>query len=169
VARVKFQERSLQFLSDQIGRGGCELSVHPKIEPKCALIKFFPGANPDFLNFFLTQGYKGLVIEGTGLGHVMSGWVPHVKEITEVIPVVMTSQCVYGAVCDRVYDTGRDLLKAGIIEGGDMLSETALVKLMWVLGQTSDREEIRKLMRTNIAGEITVDESRTWETFEELP
>jgi glutamyl-tRNA(Gln) amidotransferase subunit D len=99
----------------------------------------------------------------------MGEWVPYVKETTEVIPVVMTSQCVYGAVCDRVYDTGRDLLKAGVIEGGDMLSETALVKLMWVLGQTSDREEIRKLMRRNIAGEITVDESRTWHAFEELP
>ena len=169
VARVKYQERSLQFLTDRIGRGGCELSVRPKIEPKCALIKFFPGASPDIMNFYLTQGYKGLVIEGTGLGHVTSEWVPYVKETTEAIPVVMTSQCVYGTVCDRVYDTGRDLLKAGIIEGDDMLSETALVKLMWVLGQTSDREEIRQLMKTNIAGEITVDESRTWRAFEELP
>jgi glutamyl-tRNA(Gln) amidotransferase subunit D len=169
VARVKYQERSLQFLTERIGRGGCKLSVRPKIEPKCALIKFFPGANPNIMNFYLEQGYKGLVIEGTGLGHVMSEWVPYVKEATEAIPVVMTSQCVYGTVCDRVYDTGRDLLKAGIIEGDDMLSETALVKLMWVLGQTSDREEIGQLMKTNIAGEITVDESRTWLTFEELP
>jgi glutamyl-tRNA(Gln) amidotransferase subunit D len=169
VARIKYQERSLQFLTNRIGRGDCELSVRPKIEPKCALIKFFPGANPNLMNFYLTQEYKGLVIEGTGLGHVTSEWVPYVKEITEAIPVVMTSQCVYGTVCDRVYDTGRDLLRAGIIEGGDMLSETALVKLMWVLGQTSDREEIRQLMKTNIAGEINVDESRTWRAFEELP
>jgi len=169
LARIKYHERSLQFLTDRIGRGGCELSVRPKIEKKCALIKFFPGANPDIMNFYLTQEYKGLVIEGTGLGHVTSEWVPYMKEITEAIPVVMTSQCVYGTVCDRVYDTGRDLLKAGIIEGGDMLGETALVKLMWVLGQTSDREEIRQLMKTNIAGEITVDESRTWRAFEELP
>ena len=169
VARVNYQERSLRFLTDRIGRGNYELSVRPKIEPKCALIKFFPGANPNIMNFYLTQGYKGLVIEGTGLGHVTSEWVPYVKDTTEAIPVVMTSQCVYGTVCDRVYDTGRDLLKAGIIEGDDMLSETALVKLMWVLGQTSDREEIGQLMKTNIAGEITVDESRTWRTFEELP
>jgi glutamyl-tRNA(Gln) amidotransferase subunit D len=169
VARVKYQERSLQFLTDRIGRGGCELSIRPKIEPKCAVIKFFPGANPNILDYYLAHGYKGLVIEGTGLGHVTSEWIPYLKETVEAIPVVMTSQCVYGTVCDRVYDTGRDLLKAGIIEGDDMLSETALVKLMWVLGQTSDREEIRKLMKTNIAGEITVDESRTWRTFEELP
>jgi glutamyl-tRNA(Gln) amidotransferase subunit D len=169
VARVFYQERSLQFLSNRIGRGGCELSVRPKIEPKCAIIKFFPGANPAIMDYYLKQGYKGLVIEGTGLGHVTSEWIAYVKATAEVIPVVMTSQCVYGTVCDRVYDTGRDLLRAGIIEGDDMLSETALVKLMWVLGQTADREEIRTLMKTNIAGEITVDKSRTWRTFEELP
>jgi glutamyl-tRNA(Gln) amidotransferase subunit D len=169
VARVNYQERSLHFLTDKMGRGGCELSVRPKIEPKCALIKFFPGANPNIIDHYLTKGYKGLVVEGTGLGHVASEWILHVKKATATIPVVITSQCVYGTVCDRVYDTGRDLLKAGVIEADDMLSETALVKLMWVLGQTSDRDEIRRLMKTNVAGEITVDESRTGDTFEELP
>jgi glutamyl-tRNA(Gln) amidotransferase subunit D len=85
------------------------------------------------------------------------------------MPVVMTSQCVYGRVCDRVYDTGRDLLSAGAIEGDDMLSETALVKLMWVLGQTSDRFEITRLLKTDVAGEIRADATRTRSTFEELP
>ncbi|MGA7074921.1 MAG: Glu-tRNA(Gln) amidotransferase subunit GatD [Halobacteriota archaeon] len=169
VARVNYAERSLQFLADRTGRGGCELSVRPKIEPKCALVKFFPGANLNILDYYVTQGYKGLVIEGTGLGHVASEWIPHVKKTTAAMPVVMTSQCIYGRVCDRVYDTGRDLLKAGVIEGDDMLSETALVKLMWVLGQTSDRDEIRRRMKNDIAGEIAVDETRTWGTFEELP
>jgi len=70
------------------------------------------------------------------------------------IPVVINSQCLYGTICDRVYDTGRDLLHAGIIEGDDMLPETALVKLMWVLGQTTDMEEVRRLMHENIAEEI---------------
>jgi glutamyl-tRNA(Gln) amidotransferase subunit D len=81
----------------------------------------------------------------------------------------MTSQCVYGRVCDRVYDTGRDLLSAGAIEGDDMLSETALVKLMWVLGQTSDRFEIARLLKTDVAGEISADATRTRSMFEELP
>jgi glutamyl-tRNA(Gln) amidotransferase subunit D len=169
VARVNYQERSLQFLTDRTGRGGCELSVRPKIEPNCALIKFFPGANPNILDYYVAQGYKGLVIEGTGLGHVASEWIPHLKKTVAAIPVVMASQCIYGRVCDRVYDTGRDLLKAGVIEGDDMLSETALVKLMWVLGQTSDRDEIRRRMKNDIAGEISADETRMWDTFEELP
>jgi glutamyl-tRNA(Gln) amidotransferase subunit D len=66
----------------------------------------------------------------------------------------MTSQCLHGRVCDRVYDTGRDLLAAGVLEGEDMLPEAALVKLMWVLGQTSDEEKVRALMGENLRGEI---------------
>ena len=68
--------------------------------------------------------------------------------------IVMTSQCINGRVCDRVYSTGIDLINAGVIEGQDMLAETALVKLMWVLGQTQDKAEIRRLLQTDIAGEI---------------
>jgi glutamyl-tRNA(Gln) amidotransferase subunit D len=169
IARVSYQERSLQFLGDRTNRGGCELAVRPQIEPKCALVKFFPGASPIIVDYYMEQGYKGLVIEGTGLGHVASEWVPHVKRAADVMPIVMTSQCVYGRVCDRVYDTGRDLLSAGAIEGDDMLSETALVKLMWVLGQTSDRFEIARLLKTDVAGEIHADATRTRSTFEELP
>jgi glutamyl-tRNA(Gln) amidotransferase subunit D len=168
IARVSYQERSMQFLGDHTGRGGCELSVRPHIEPRCALVKFFPGASPAIVDFYVTHGYKGLVIEGTGLGHVASDWVPHIRKAADVMPVVMTSQCVYGRVCDRVYDTGRDLLSAGAIEGDDMLSETALVKLMWVLGQTSDRFEIARLFKTDVAGEIHADATRTRSTFEEL-
>lgn len=138
-------------------RGVCELELRDRFEDKCTLIKFYPGADPTILDFFVEQGYRGIVLEGTGLGHVSAEWIPSVaRAIKQGIPVVMTSQCLYGTICDRVYDTGRDLLRAGIIEGGDMLPETALVKLMWVLGQTSrsDIAEVRRLMQKNIAGEI---------------
>jgi glutamyl-tRNA(Gln) amidotransferase subunit D len=69
--------------------------------------------------------------------------------------VVMTSQCLHGRVCDRVYDTGRDLLKAGVIEGEDMLPETALVKMMWALGNEKDPDCAEYLMRSNLKGEYT--------------
>jgi glutamyl-tRNA(Gln) amidotransferase subunit D len=96
------------------------------------------------------------VIEGTGLGHVSTEWVPSIKKAVKGgIPIVMTSQCLSGRICDLVYDTGRDLLKAGVIEGGDMLPETALVKLMWILGRTKDMDEVRTLMSKNVAGEIS--------------
>ncbi|MCW3132773.1 MAG: Glu-tRNA(Gln) amidotransferase subunit GatD [Methanophagales archaeon] len=147
----------LEFFSAYKKRGDkeLELGLRDKLEEKCCLIKFYPGADPAILDFFITQGYKGIVLEGTGLGHVSAEWIPGVaRAVKQGIPLVMTSQCLYGTICDRVYDTGRDLLHAGIIEGDDMLPETALVKLMWVLGQTTDMEEVRHLMHENIAGEI---------------
>jgi glutamyl-tRNA(Gln) amidotransferase subunit D len=67
----------------------------------------------------------------------------------------MTSQCLNGRVCDRVYETGRDLLSAGVVEGDAMLPEVAYVKLMWVLGQTNDTEEAVRLMTTPLRGEFT--------------
>ncbi|HXY88142.1 MAG TPA: Glu-tRNA(Gln) amidotransferase subunit GatD [Candidatus Acidoferrales bacterium] len=168
IARVQYSSRTLQLLDECAPRGGCEISIKSTMEPMCALIKFYPGAKPHIIDHFLSLGYKGLVIEGTGLGHVSSDWIPKIKTANKEIPVVMTSQCIFGRVNDRVYDAGRDLLKAGVIGADDMLSETALVKLMWVLGQTTDSGEIRTLMTTNIAQEISVDDSRTANTFEEL-
>ncbi|MHC1599781.1 MAG: Glu-tRNA(Gln) amidotransferase subunit GatD [Candidatus Methanospirareceae archaeon] len=145
----------IEFLQGYKKRGEQELELRDRLEAKCGLVKFYPGADPAILDFFIEQGYKGIVLEGTGLGHVSADWIPSVaRAIKQGVPVVMTSQCLYGAICDRVYDTGRDLLHAGIIEGEDMLPETALVKLMWVLGQTTDMDEVKRLMRESIAGEI---------------
>lgn len=149
------EKMRIEFFSQYTKRGERGLEIRDKLEEKCCLIKFYPGADPKIIDFFLEQGYKGIVLEGTGLGHVSAEWIPSVERaIKNGIPVVMTSQCLYGRICDRVYDTGRDLLRAGIIEGEDMLPETALVKLMWVLGKTTDREEVSRLMKENIAGEI---------------
>ncbi len=150
IERIRFE-----FLSAYTKRGETELELSDQLEDKCCLVKFYPGADPAILDSFVEQGYKGIVLEGTGLGHVSAEWIPSVaRAIKGGIPVVMTSQCLYGTICDSVYDTGRDLLRAGIIEGEDMLPETALVKLMWVLGQTTDMEEVKRLMHENIAGEI---------------
>ena len=151
IERIRFE-----FDTTYIKRAEKDLELRDKFEHKCALIKYYPGADPAILEFFISQGYKGIVLEGTGLGHVSADWIPGVtRAIKDGVPVVMTSQCLYGSICDRVYDTGRDLLHAGLIEGADMLPETALVKLMWVLGQTTEMEEVRRLMHENLAGEIT--------------
>jgi len=73
----------------------------------------------------------------------------------------MTSQCLEGRVCDRVYDTGRDLLEAGVVEAEDTLPETAYVKLSWVLANTDSAEQAREAMEESLAGEAT-DCSRPW-------
>ncbi|MCZ7357088.1 MAG: Glu-tRNA(Gln) amidotransferase subunit GatD [Candidatus Methanoperedens sp.] len=156
IGRVEYPSREIKILSKYAKRGEKKLALHDKLEPKCALIKYVTGASSESLLFHSGSGYKGIVIEGTGLGHVSTDWVPMIRNATEAgIPVVMTSQCINGRVCDRVYDTGRDILKAGAIEGEDMLPEVALVKLMWVLGQTQDMKKVKELMRISIAGELT--------------
>jgi len=134
------------------------------MEPRCALVKYTPGSSPEILSYYIDRCYRGIVLEGTGLGHVASDWIDCIKRATEEgIPVVVTSQCLRGRICDRVYDTGRDMLDAGAIEGEDMLPEVALVKLMWALanadsGLVTDRKDglqaVRSLMSTSLAGEI---------------
>ncbi|MFA4936560.1 MAG: Glu-tRNA(Gln) amidotransferase subunit GatD [Candidatus Methanoperedens sp.] len=156
IGRVEYPSGEIKMLSPFVKRGEKKLAINDKLESKCALIKYTTGASDESLLFHSGSGYKGIVIEGTGLGHVSTEWIPLIKTVTDAgIPVVMTSQCINGRVCDRVYDTGRDILKAGAIESEDMLSEVALVKLMWVLGQTKDIEKVTAMMHTNIAGEIT--------------
>ncbi len=101
----------------------------------------------------LTAAIRGLVLEGTGLGHVSTKWIPFIRKAVDAkMPVIVTSQCLNGRVCDRVYDTGRDMLKAGAIEGEDTLPETALVKLMWVLGQTDEFEKAVSMFGENLSG-----------------
>ncbi|NJD54630.1 MAG: Glu-tRNA(Gln) amidotransferase subunit GatD [Candidatus Methanoperedens sp.] len=156
IGRVEYPSGEIKMLSPFVKRGEKELAINDKLEPKCALIKYVTGASNESLLFHSGSGYKGIVIEGTGLGHVSTEWIPLIKSVTNAgIPVVMTSQCINGRVCDRVYDTGRDILKAGAIESEDVLSEVALVKLMWILGQTKDIEKVNVMMHTNIAGELT--------------
>lgn len=153
---VDYETREIKTLIDYTKRGENTLQFKPGMEPRCALIKFTPGADPAILDYLVDAGYKGIVIEGTGLGHVSTKWIPSIKKATGAkIPVLVTSQCLNGRVCDRVYDTGRDILKAGGIEGEDTLPETALVKMMWVLGQTDDFETAVKMLKGDLAGEVT--------------
>jgi glutamyl-tRNA(Gln) amidotransferase subunit D len=161
LGKVDYPSGEITTFLEYTKKGERELVINTAMEPKCTLIKFTTGASPETM-LFASANYKGIVLEGTGLGHVSTEWIPYIERATDAgIPVVMTSQCIQGRVCDRVYDTGRDILKAGAIEGEDLLPEVALVKLMWALGQTRDPDEVRKIMTTDISGEITRS-SRTW-------
>jgi glutamyl-tRNA(Gln) amidotransferase subunit D len=115
-------------------------------------VKFTPGKDASVID----ETADGVVIEGTGLGHTHTDWIEAIEKHDGV--VVMTSQCLEGRVCDRVYDTGRDLLDAGVVEAEDTLPETAYVKLMWALENT---DKPRERMREDLAGELTRS-SRPW-------
>jgi glutamyl-tRNA(Gln) amidotransferase subunit D len=132
------------------------LVLKPNFDEKVALVKFSPGLDSQLIDWYVNNNFKGIVLEGTGLGHVGGYCFSAVKNaIDKGVLVAMTSQCIWGRVNMNVYNQGRDLLAFGVIPLEDMLPETALVKLMWVFGQTSDVDETKRLMLTNIAHEIS--------------
>ncbi|WP_281193851.1 Glu-tRNA(Gln) amidotransferase subunit GatD [Halorubrum sp. F4] len=136
---------------------GDDPAIAADLESEVELAKFTPGMDPAAWDYL--EGKAGVVIEGTGLGHVHTDLIPRIEDLVEDgTVVVMTSQCLEGRVCDRVYDTGRDLLEAGVIEAGDTLPGTAKVKLMWALANADDPAGV---MRRDLAGELT-EESRPW-------
>jgi glutamyl-tRNA(Gln) amidotransferase subunit D len=148
----------VEFTKSYEERGATNLALDTDLESDVELVKFTPGMDPAF--FEACEGKAGVVVEGTGLGHVHTDFVETIEGLVDDgTTVVMTSQCLEGRVCDRVYDTGRDLLDAGVVEGEDMLPGTAKVKLMWALANT---ESVAETMRTPIAGEIT-ERSAPWE------
>jgi len=149
---VAYPSREVTLKNYAVKRGSQTLALHDKLEEHCGLVHFYPGMSPDLLKAY--EGYKGLVLAGTGLGHVSTTLIPSLQKlIKKGTIVVMTTQCMQGRVCDRVYDTGRDLITAGVIEGGDMLPEVALVKMMWVLGNERDPENAAALMQADLKGE----------------
>jgi len=130
--------------------------VRSKFDPNVALIKFHPGLSVGVVDWATATGYKGIVLEGTGLGHVGDVLFPALERaIKNGIVVGMCSQCIWGRVHMNVYSTGRDLLRIGVLPLGDMLAETALVKMMWAFGQEKDPDKVSKLMVTNIANELS--------------
>ena len=131
-------------------------------EPRVALVKTHPNSDPGIIEYYMSKGYKGIILEGTGLGHVPSSpsikdlsWLQNVKRAVDAgIIVGVTSQCIYGRVNDKVYRNLRLLKEAGGIHCEDMMPEVAYVKLGFLLGNYK-RDEVREMLAVDIAGEIT--------------
>ena len=140
--------------SDYRRRQSGEVRLRGRFEEKVSLLKFHPDFDSAIIDFLVEKGYRGIVLEGTGLGHVSDGCFEAIERANDAGVVLgMTSQCIWGRVNMNVYSTGRELTRRGVEPLGDMLPETALVKLMWCLGQTKDREKALHLMKANLAGE----------------
>ncbi|MBI2146553.1 Glu-tRNA(Gln) amidotransferase subunit GatD [Candidatus Woesearchaeota archaeon] len=163
LARVGYKDRKIIFSSKDYPRREPSIVIKPLMEEKVGLLKIHVNMFPEQFAFF--KRYKGLIIEGTGLGHtpgqapnpecaIHKKMYPAIKRVIDSgCIVVMTTQCLFGGVNLNVYDKGRDLLHLGIIPGKDMLGNTALVKLSWLLANYP-KEKVKRLMTQNLRGEI---------------
>ncbi len=158
IAMIDPYKREIKILSsDYRPRSKEEPILLNGFEKKVALIYSYPGIEAELIDTMIDKGYRGIVVAGTGFGHVPEKLIPSLKRAVEIgIPVAITSQTLHGRVNLAIYTTGREMLRAGVIPCEDMLPETAYVKLSWILRRTRDMDEIRKLMLTNIAGEISL-------------
>ncbi len=137
-------------------RNDNNVKILPYFSDKVTMLYYYPGMSPDVLDAMVEKGYKGIIIVGTGLGHVNKELYPAIERAhSKGVHMFMTLQTIWGYVQMFVYDTGRDMMAKGIIPAGNMLPEVAWVKLSWILGQTEDPEEVKRMMLDPINDEIT--------------
>lgn len=132
-----------------------KVEVRSEMERSTVLLQYYPGMDPGLFSDIFSKS-RGVVIAGSGLGHVNRNMIPVIRKAVENgTVVVMTSQCINGQTNMNVYDTGRDLISSGVISVLDMLPETAYVKLSWALANCSDAEEVKKMMKTPVVNEMS--------------
>ncbi len=133
-----------------------QVKIDTAYDDRVTILYYYPGMKPDLVDALVEKGYRGIVIAGTGLGHVNSPLYPALERAAAAgVHVVMTVQTLWGFAQMYVYETGRDLMDIGVVPLDNMLPETALMKLGWVLGHTDDHDRVMEMMRTPISHEIT--------------
>ena len=160
---AKIYPNRIEIISDYNSRKKTKVKADTIFEEKVALVKIYPGQDPDILDYYQKKKYKGIVLELCGLGHAPTkrsrkGWTRKLKEVQDKGMVICAAaQTIYGRLDPLVYSNGRELLGTGIIYLEDMLAETAFVKLGWVLGHrdwAKNKEEVKKKMLENISREF---------------
>jgi len=153
----------IERISDWKLRNKNKAELDNKFEEKIALLKFYPGQNSNILDYYLKNKYKGIILEVLGIGQIATSgsrnsWIKKLKEVQKKgIIICAAPQCINGRLDPFVYSSGRELLGAGVIYLGDMLAETAFVKLGWVLGHEEwkkNKKLIKEKMLENFAGEL---------------
>jgi len=137
-------------------RVGRNVQILPYFEEKVTLLYYYPNMMTDIIDSLVDNGYRGIVIAGTGLGHVNKAVYPVIERACKKgVAIYMTVQTLWGYTHMFVYDTGRDLMNLGVIPTDNMLPEVAYIKLGWALGQTDDLEKVKEIMLTPISSETT--------------
>jgi glutamyl-tRNA(Gln) amidotransferase subunit D len=152
--KIEIQQKYGYRLVERSNQNSIEIKT--EFDDRVILLKYYPGFDPTLIEHAINAGYRAIILEGTGLGHVGKECFPALKKVVAAgLMVCMTSQCIWGRVRMTVYDTGRDLLNIGVIPLSDMISETATVKAMWTLANSKDVEDAKKIMQENLANEIS--------------
>ena len=137
-------------------RSDRKVEIDTAFDARVSIVYYYPNMQPDIIDSLVDNGYKGIVIAGTGLGHVNKPLYPALKRAYDAgVHIYMSVETLWGYVQMYVYDTGRDILDLGVVPCSNMIPETAYIKLGWALGHSHDRDKVKKLMLTSIAGEIT--------------
>jgi glutamyl-tRNA(Gln) amidotransferase subunit D len=156
IATVKRGEIKLIKRKYNHRRKDRNVDIYPFFEDRVSMIYFYPHMHPDTIDSLVDLGYKGIIIIGTGLGHVNKELYPAIERARDRgVAIFMTVQTLWGYVHMYVYDTGRDLMAMGVTPLENMLPEAAYIKLGWALGQTSDLDKVKEIMLTPINEEIT--------------
>jgi glutamyl-tRNA(Gln) amidotransferase subunit D len=135
---------------------GAPLRIDTHLDERAALLYSYPGLSPVRLRRFL-QSERGLVLAGTGLGHISRDHLRGLRRLIQGGAVVgMTTQCLDGGTDPYVYATGRELLRAGVVYLDDLLPETAYAKMLWALGQSEDPSRVRTLLLEDQVGEFVI-------------
>lgn len=148
----------INFIKKDIRRRNKErkVEIDTDFDERVSIVYYYPNMKPDIIDSLIDNGYKGIVIAGTGLGHVNKPLYPSLKRAYQAgVHIYMSVETLWGYVQMYVYDTGRDILELGVVPCGNMTPETTYVKLGWALGHTHDRDKVKEIMLTPLAGEIT--------------
>jgi len=137
-----------------------ETKIDTKIDEKVALLMSYPSFDGKIIDYYVDEGIHGLVIAATGFGNLPTANENLIKALKHAnekgVPIVITSQTVYGRTNKFVYKTSREMSSfQNIIYVDDMTTETAFTKLMFVLGHRKKLEDINEMMRTPLAGEMS--------------
>ncbi|MFH1440232.1 MAG: Glu-tRNA(Gln) amidotransferase subunit GatD [Candidatus Woesearchaeota archaeon] len=163
IAKINYKTKNIVFLNkDHINKNQkLDLILKDKFEDKVGILRTYPNMNREIIDVFTKNNYKGLVLEATGLGQAPTNIkenLPNYEALKSFIKnggvVVLTSQCIFGRVHPDVYTNCRRLKDIGIIFGEDMITETAHVKLAWLLGNYKT-EDVKKLITQDLRGEIS--------------
>ncbi|MCP4546856.1 MAG: Glu-tRNA(Gln) amidotransferase subunit GatD [bacterium] len=142
--------------ADLRGIAMADFKCIPVFDDRVSIVYYYPGMKPDIFDSLIDNGYRAIIIAGTGLGHVNKPIYPALRRAQDAgVAVYMTVQTLWGYAQMYVYETGREIMGMGVVPLGNMLPEAAYMKMGWALGQSEDPEEVKRIMLEPIAGEIT--------------